>query len=90
MVLCDRIYNLTDFQIDHPGGPDVLQDVAAQGIIFWIFLMFTDCNGMSLSMSRRHGGVREHTAYRKGKENGQEVSDRKGGGKNSRKSVYFE
>merc|ERR1719410_2300804 len=30
VVLYNRVYNLTDFQIDHPGGPDVLMDVAAQ------------------------------------------------------------
>eukprot|EP01083_Nonionella_stella_P253023 871092_1 len=30
VVLYNRIYNVTDFQIDHPGGPDVLQDIAAQ------------------------------------------------------------
>eukprot|EP00483_Globobulimina_turgida_P002749 UN02754 len=26
----NRIYDITEFQIDHPGGPDVLQDIAAQ------------------------------------------------------------
>merc|ERR1712154_224569 len=30
VVIYNRVYNLTDFQIDHPGGPDVLRDIAAQ------------------------------------------------------------
>mmetsp|Transcript_32059 Transcript_32059/g.28141 ORF Transcript_32059/g.28141 Transcript_32059/m.28141 type:complete len:150 (-) Transcript_32059:213-662(-) len=30
VVIYNRVYNLTEFQIDHPGGPDVLQDIAAQ------------------------------------------------------------
>eukprot|EP01084_Bolivina_argentea_P130728 230785_1 len=30
VVLYSRVYNVTEFQIDHPGGPDVLQDIAAQ------------------------------------------------------------
>eukprot|EP01083_Nonionella_stella_P021747 60233_1 len=30
VVIYNRIYNVTEFQIDHPGGPDVLQDIAAQ------------------------------------------------------------
>eukprot|EP00483_Globobulimina_turgida_P007904 UN07920 len=30
IVLHNRVYEITDFQIDHPGGPDVLQDIAAQ------------------------------------------------------------
>eukprot|EP00485_Elphidium_margaritaceum_P008492 CAMPEP_0202696540 /NCGR_PEP_ID=MMETSP1385-20130828/9837_1 /ASSEMBLY_ACC=CAM_ASM_000861 /TAXON_ID=933848 /ORGANISM="Elphidium margaritaceum" /LENGTH=146 /DNA_ID=CAMNT_0049352733 /DNA_START=41 /DNA_END=481 /DNA_ORIENTATION=- len=30
VVLYNRVYDLTQFQIDHPGGPDVLQDIAAQ------------------------------------------------------------
>eukprot|EP00483_Globobulimina_turgida_P006674 UN06684 len=28
VVIYDRVYDVTEFQIDHPGGPDVLQDVA--------------------------------------------------------------
>ena len=30
IVLYGRVYDVTDFQIDHPGGPDVLQDIAGQ------------------------------------------------------------
>ena len=29
-MLYGRVYDVTDFQIDHPGGPDVLQDIAGQ------------------------------------------------------------
>mmetsp|Transcript_73159 Transcript_73159/g.116656 ORF Transcript_73159/g.116656 Transcript_73159/m.116656 type:complete len:148 (+) Transcript_73159:107-550(+) len=30
VVLHGRVFDVTEFQIDHPGGPDVLQDIAAQ------------------------------------------------------------
>eukprot|EP01084_Bolivina_argentea_P130729 230786_1 len=30
VILYNRVYDMTEFQIDHPGGPDVLQDIAGQ------------------------------------------------------------
>lgn len=30
VVLYNRVYDVTEFQLDHSGGPDVLQDIAAQ------------------------------------------------------------
>ena len=32
VVIYGGVYDMTDFQLDHPGGPDVLQDIAGQGM----------------------------------------------------------
>eukprot|EP00483_Globobulimina_turgida_P010600 UN10621 len=30
IVIYGAVYDMTEFQIDHPGGPDVLQDISGQ------------------------------------------------------------
>ena len=34
VVIYDHVYYLTEYQIEHPCGDDVLQDVAGKGFIF--------------------------------------------------------
>ena len=31
VIIHGGVYDMTEFQLDHPGGPDVLQDIAGQG-----------------------------------------------------------
>ena len=33
VVIHGGVYDMTEFQLDHPGGPDVVQDIAGQGMV---------------------------------------------------------
>lgn len=33
VIIYGGVYDMTEFQLDHPGGPDVLQDIAGQGML---------------------------------------------------------
>ena len=44
LVMANRIYDVTEFQIDHPGGPGVFIDNAAQGIVHPDFLEYSAMN----------------------------------------------
>lgn len=36
VIIHGAVYDMTEFQLDHPGGPDVLQDIAGQGLLLFI------------------------------------------------------
>ena len=32
IIIHGAVYDMTDFMLDHPGGPDVIQDIAGEGL----------------------------------------------------------